>query len=78
MSTLIDAIQDVVIAEQETEAQPAPPQPDEIAVEMQLAEEINTLWSDHVRLSADHKTTAIEIRQIRAIQIGRASCRERV
>lgn len=40
--------------------------PSEGTIETQLAEEITTLWSDHVRLSANHKTTARELRQIRA------------
>jgi hypothetical protein len=36
------------------------------AAEKVLSEEIASLWSDHVRLSANHKTTAKELRQIRA------------
>jgi hypothetical protein len=66
MDALVEAIQDVVIAEPETEVQPDQTQPDESAVEMQLTEEINTLWSDHVRLSANRRVTAAELRQIRA------------
>jgi len=66
MDALVEAIQDVVIAEPETEVQPDQTQPDESAVEMQLTEEINTLWSDHVRLSANRRVTGKELRQIRA------------
>ena len=66
MDALVEAIQDVVIAEPETEVQPDQTQPDESAVEMQLTEEINTLWSDHVRLSANRRVTARELRQIRS------------
>jgi hypothetical protein len=36
------------------------------AAEKVLSEEIASLWSDHVRLSANHKTTVKELRQIRA------------
>ncbi len=67
MDEILDAIQDVVIAEPETEVQPNPTQPDDGAVESQLTLQISTLWSDHLRLSADRRTTAMELRQIRAI-----------
>ena len=67
MDALFEATQDVVIAEQETATQPDPVQPDDGAVETQLTNQINTLWSDHLRLSADRRTTAVELRQIRAI-----------
>jgi hypothetical protein len=66
METMIDALQDVVLTEPEVEVQPDPAQPDDAAVETELTQEISTLWSDHVRLSANHKTTAKELRQIRA------------
>jgi hypothetical protein len=36
------------------------------AAEKILSEEIASLWSDHVRLSANYKTTAKELRQLRA------------
>jgi hypothetical protein len=62
---MIDALYDVVLAESESEAQPDPAQPDYV-VEAELTQEISALWSDHVRLSANHKTTAKELRQIRA------------
>jgi len=66
MDTLVEAIQDVVIAEPETEAQPDPTEPDDGAVETQLTNQISSLWTEHNRLSADRKTTAVELRQIRA------------
>jgi hypothetical protein len=61
----MDTIQDVVSAEPETGAQPDTAQPDEATMETQLAAEINTLWSDHVRLSADRRATSKELRLIR-------------
>jgi len=66
MDAMVDAIQDVIMAELETEVQPDPAQPDDTAIETQLTEEISSLWSDHVRLSADRKATSKELRQIRA------------
>jgi hypothetical protein len=69
MNALLAAIQDVVATENvepETEVQPDSTQPYDGTIETQLAQEISTLWSDHVRLCADHKTTAKELRQIRA------------
>src|ERR1035437_3784400 len=66
MDATVDAIQDVVMAEPETEVQPDPAQPDDTIIEPQLAQEISALWSDHVRLSADRKATSKELRQIRA------------
>ena len=71
MNALVEAIQDVVIAEPETETQPDPTQPDDSRIEDRLAEEISTLWSDHVRLSASRKVTSKELRQIRASLAGR-------
>jgi len=41
-------------------------QPDDAIVETQLAQEISTLWSDHVRLSAGRRATSKELRQVRA------------
>jgi len=67
MDALFESIQDVVIAEPETEAQPDPTQPDDGAVETQLTKQIRTLWIEHTRLSADRKATAMELRRIRAI-----------
>ena len=66
METMIDALYDVVLTEPEAEVQPDPVRSDDIAVEAELTQEISALWSDHVRLSANHKTTAKELRQIRA------------
>ena len=66
MSTLIDAIQEVVMTEPETNVQPDPTQPNDATIETQLAQQISTLWSDHVRLSANRRVTGKELRQIRA------------
>jgi len=62
---LLDALQDVVSAEPEAEAQPDPARADD-AIETQLTQEISTLWTDHVQLSANHKATAKELRLLRA------------
>jgi hypothetical protein len=67
MDALVEAIQDVVTTEPETEAQPDPTQPDDGAVETQLTRQISTLWIEHTQLSADRKATARDLRQIRAI-----------
>lgn len=61
MNALLEAIQDVVIAEPETQVQP-----DDGEVETQLTNQISSLWTEHNRLSADRRTTAVELRQIRA------------
>ena len=68
MGTMLDTIENAIIPEQEagTETQPGTSQPDASNIENQLTEEISTLWSSHVRLSADRKATAKELRQIRA------------
>jgi hypothetical protein len=66
MEAILDAIQDTVAAEPTVEAPPVSPQPDDAAVETQLAQEISTLWSDHVRLSTDRRATSKELRQVRA------------
>jgi hypothetical protein len=63
---MIDALGDVALTEAETKAQAEPAQLGDDAVETELTQEISALWSDHVRLSANHKTTARELRQIRA------------
>jgi hypothetical protein len=67
MDALIQAIQDVVIAEPETEAQPDPTQADDGAVEIQLTNQISSLWSENTRLNADRRTTAKDLREIRTI-----------
>jgi len=66
METIIDALQDVVTTEREAEVQSELTQPDDATIETQLAQEIRTLWSEHVRLSASRKATSREMRQIRA------------
>jgi hypothetical protein len=67
MDTIVDAVQDAIITEPEANAGvQAGAQGDDGEIENQLAEEITTLWGNHVRLSADRKTTAKELRQIRA------------
>jgi hypothetical protein len=66
MDAMLDAVQDIVAAEPDAVEQPATAQPDDAAMETQLAAEINTLWSDHVRLSADRKVTSKELRLLRA------------
>src|ERR1017187_31865 len=67
MDALVEAIQDVVIAEPETEAQPDPTEPVDTIIETQLAQEISSLWMENTRLNSDRRTTAMELRQIRAI-----------
>ncbi len=64
MGTMLETIENTIIPE--AEAQPGTTQPDDGANETQPTQEISDLWSDHVRLSANHKTTAKELRQIRA------------
>jgi hypothetical protein len=64
MGTMLEIVANALIPE--AEAQPGTTQPDDTATETQLTEEISSLWSDHVRLSANHKTTAKDLRQIRA------------
>jgi hypothetical protein len=66
MNEILEALQGVVLTEPEPEFQSNPAQPDDAAIETQLTQEISALWSDHVRLSANHKTTAKELRQLRA------------
>jgi hypothetical protein len=66
MGTMVDTIQDAFIAESEGEVHAETTVADDSATETQLTAEISTLWSDHVRLSADRKTTGKELRQIRA------------
>jgi hypothetical protein len=68
MGTMVETIQNAIIPEPEpeAEAQPGTTQPDDSTIESQLTQEITTLWSSHVRLSADRKATAKELRQIRS------------
>jgi hypothetical protein len=64
MGTMLEIVANALIPE--AEAQSGTTRPDGTEIETQLTEEISSLWSDHVRLSANHKTTAKELRQIRA------------
>ena len=66
MGTMLETIENAIIQDPEAEAQPGTTRPDGTEIETQLTEEISTLWSSHVRLSADRKATAKELRQIRA------------
>jgi len=65
MNEILEALQGVVLTEPDPEVQPNPAQPDDVAIETQLTQEISVLWSDHLRLSANHKTTAKELRLLR-------------
>jgi hypothetical protein len=66
MATIVEIVENAIIPEPETEAQPGTAQPDDSTIETQLTQEISDLWSDHVRLSTSRKTTSKELRQIRA------------
>jgi hypothetical protein len=66
MDAILDAVQSIAAAEPEVEAPPVSAQPDDAMIETQLDQEISTLWSDHVRLSAGRRATSKELRQIRA------------
>jgi hypothetical protein len=66
MGTIVEIVENALIPEPEAEVQPGTTQPDDSTIENQLTQEISTLWSDHVRLSADRKATSKELRQIRA------------
>jgi len=68
MAIMPKTIENAIIPkpEPEAEAQPGTTQPDDSTIENQLTQEISTLWSEHVRLSADCKVTSKELRQIRA------------
>ena len=57
MDALVEATQDVVIAEPETEAQPDLTQPDDGAIESELTLQISTLWIEHTRLNSDRRGT---------------------
>ena len=68
MSTMLETTQNAINPESETgiETQSITTQSDDSTIENQLTDEIKTLWWNHVRLSADRKTTTKELRQIRA------------
>jgi hypothetical protein len=63
--TIFETIENVITPEPEVEAPPDATQVDDTALETQLTEKIKTLWSEHKCLSADHKTTAKELRKLR-------------
>jgi hypothetical protein len=63
--TMVETVENNVAQEPQAEAQPGTTQPDDGANETQLTQEISDLWSNHLRLSADWKATAKELRQIR-------------
>jgi hypothetical protein len=67
VETIVETIEDAISQEPEDETQPGTTQPDDAATETQLTLEISDLWGNHVRLSADRKATAKDLRQIRAI-----------
>ncbi len=50
----------------DSELQSATASGEDVTTENQLTGEISTLWGDHVRLSADRRATAAELRKIRA------------
>ena len=66
MEAMVEAIQDVVPAAPEAEAQPVSTQPGDAVIETQLTQEISTLWSEHTRLSGNRRATAKELRLVRA------------
>lgn len=65
MSTLIEASDGIVPAEPENDTNSETGQPGESIGEAQLTQEIATLWSEHVRLSADRKLMSKDLRQIK-------------
>jgi hypothetical protein len=69
MNEILDALQNVVMTEPEpeTEVQPDQVQPDDGAIESQLTKQINSLWTEHTRLSTDRRVTSKELRQIRVV-----------
>jgi hypothetical protein len=66
MGAMLETIQNAIILEQEAEAQPCTPRPDGTAIETRLTQEISDLWGTHLHLSTDRKSTAKELRRIRA------------
>jgi len=61
VETIVETVEDAISQEPEDETQP-----DDTIIETQLTQQISTLWTEHTRLSADRRTTAKELRQIRA------------
>ena len=66
MATMVEIVENNVVQEPQAEAQPGTTQPDGGAIQDRLTQEISELWSNHTLLSNNHKTTAKELRQIRA------------
>jgi hypothetical protein len=66
MATMVEIVEHEIVQEPQADAQPDTTRPEDSTIENQLTQEITTLWSDHVRLSTDRRTTAKELRQIRA------------
>jgi len=66
MATMADIVESYIISEAGAEVQPGATQADDSTIETQLAKEISTLWTQHVRLSSNRKTTAKELRLVRA------------
>jgi len=66
MGTMVETIENAIIPEPEAETQPDSTEPDDGIIETELTQEISTLWSDHVRLSASRRATAKELCVIRA------------
>ena len=65
MEATVEAIQDIVSTDPESEEPAATSRPDDAAIELQLTEEISTLWSSHVKLSAERKVSSKELGLIR-------------
>ena len=63
MATMVEIVESVNL---EPNIQDGTTVADDSATESQLNKQITTLWSDHVRLSSDRKTTVKQLRQIRA------------
>ena len=65
MGTMVEIVETAITHEPQVGDGTNITQGDDTAIETQLTDEISTLWSNHVRLSADRKATAKELRQIR-------------
>jgi hypothetical protein len=63
---MVEIVEHKIVQEPQAETQPGTTQPEDSTIENQLTQEISELWSNHTLLSANHKTTAKELRQIRA------------
>jgi hypothetical protein len=69
MGTMLEPIESAIMPEPgaDAEVQPVTIQSDDTVIGTRLGQAINTLWSDHIRLSADHKKSARELRQVRLV-----------